>query len=515
MMRIGMMMNMKINKIQNMKKIGKYCNVIAYMTVAAMTALSCVKVESEDTSESEPMNKVYTAEMVFDGTLTTFDTDTRAASASWQDGDIVYLQFAAGEEFVEGKAFYDSSLSKWNLEFYEELVVGEEMTCQAYYFENAIEVAYNDITLDENSIVYRDDQGAYYYDGQTLTVNAQLSPITGRIRFEGEPGAEYNFYGVSKYTGYSFKTNTFTTETKEFTGSLSESGSSPYYYVFFSEERPRDIYVFDKEGNTRFARKCGSNVLAHGKSGYITLPTLDSHNGWAADEIVKTYTVGDVSFNMILVTNGTFMMGSDAAWADSYQSPVHKVTLTKDYRMGETEVTHELWAEVMGETVTDGAEQIPETNIYYSQCQSFVEYLNALTGGSFRMPTEAEWEFAARGGHISKGYRYSGSDVIDDVAWYSENADGKYKVKQKLPNELGLYDMSGNVWEYTSDYYASYSNQDAVDPTGPANGSYRVSRGGCSNYDAGGCTCTYRKSFDPYAYDFYFGFRLASQLSQN
>lgn len=503
-----------------MKKIGKYCNVIVCMMVATVFFWSCSKVESEEKPEPEQTDKVYTAEMVFDGTLTTFDTDTRAASASWQDGDIVYLQFAVAEGVVEGKAFYDSSLSKWNLEFYDELVTGEEMTCQAYYFENAIEVTYNDITLDENSIVYRDDQGAYYYDGQTLTVNAQLSPITGRIRFEGEPGAEYNFYGVSKYTGYSLKTNTFTTETKEFTGSLSESGSSPYFYLFFSEERPRDIYVFDKEANTRFARKCSNNVLAYGKSGYMTLPTLDSHNGWAADEIVKTYTVGDVSFNMILVTNGTFMMGNNAEWAWSDESPVHRVTLTKDYRMGETEVTKELWAAVM--SGTGSMDKKPLTEVSYNQCENFVYQLKALTGGSFRIPTEAQWEYAARGGHISKGYRYSGSNTIDDVAWYSSNSNNStHMVKQKQPNELGLYDMSGNVSEYCSDFYSAYSSEAVIDPIGPSRPTipYRVIRGMSYSTSVEACHIT-RRSYgndgkqndnDGYKHES-LGFRLASEL---
>lgn len=483
---------MKINIILNMKKIGKYCNVIVCMMVATVFVWSCSKVESEEKPEPEQTDKVYTAEMVFDGTLTTFDTDTRAASASWQDGDIVYLQFAVAEGVVEGKAFYDSSLSKWNLEFYDELVTGEEMTCQAYYFENAIEVTYNDITLDENSIVYRDDQGAYYYDGQTLTVNAQLSPITGRIRFEGEPGAEYNFYGVSKYTGYSLKTNTFTTETKEFTGSLSESGSSPYFYVFFSEERPRDIYVFDKEANTRFARKCSNNVLAYGKSGYMTLPTLDSHNGWAADEIVKTYTVGDVSFNMILVTNGTFMMGSD--YGTTYEKPVHKVTLTKDFYIGETEVTESLYAAVTRTTIEEKIGELPYSGSTPSSL--FWDNLYFFTGTYFNLPTEAEWEFVAKGGLQSEGYIFSGSDASDDVAWFNFNSDSVlHEVKQKQPNELGLYDMSGNVWEIVRDYYDYYPTvEHQFDPFVETCSDYinwgHVLRGGSVFEDA--TSCTYR-----------------------
>ena len=120
------------------------------------------------------------------------------------------------------------------------------------------------------------------------------------------------------------------------------------------------------------------------------------------------------------------------------------------------------------------------------------------------LPTEAQWEFAAKGGNHSKGYVYSGSDVIDDVAWYSENADDICEVKQKLPNELGLYDMSGNVDEITSDSYSSYSDQDVVDPT-ITSGSGKVRRGGDCHDTERYCTCTFRTSNTGYV-----GFRLAS-----
>ena len=122
---------------------------------------------------------------------------------------------------------------------------------------------------------------------------------------------------------------------------------------------------------------------------------------------------------------------------------------------------------------------LPVENVSWYDCQTFIKRLNSYTGRNFRLPTEAEWEFAARGGNYSRHYKYSGSNKIDDVAWYSENSGHRtHPVGNKQPNELDLYDMSGNVWEWCSDWYGSYSSYSQSNPTGPNSGSYRVNRGG-------------------------------------
>ncbi|MGM9678686.1 MAG: formylglycine-generating enzyme family protein, partial [Bacteroidaceae bacterium] len=189
----------------------------------------------------------------------------------------------------------------------------------------------------------------------------------------------------------------------------------------------------------------------------------------------------------------------------SNEQPVHSVTITKDYYIGETEVTQALWKAVMGYSPTsdgiawsssDGlGDDYPAYLISYEDVQSFITKLNILTGQKFRMPTEAEWEFAARGGNKSKGYTYSGSNTIDDVAWYGDNSNHKtHPVKTKAANELGIYDMSGNVYEWCNDWYGSdyYSSSPQNNPTGPATGSYRVRRGGSWYSDAASCRCAYR-----------------------
>ena len=232
-------------------------------------------------------------------------------------------------------------------------------------------------------------------------------------------------------------------------------------------------------------------------------------------EDVLTINVAGVTFKMIHVEGGTFFMGATAEQLDDAyddEKPAHSVTLSS-YYIGETEVTQQLWQVVTGQKPTNDGYQWdseyglgPNRPAYYiswDDCQEFITKLNALTGRNFRMPTEAEWEFAARGGTKNKGYKYSGSNTIGDVAWYTVNSYdkgssspgyGTHDVATKQPNELGLYDMSGNVWEWCSDWYGSsyYSSSPSTAPTGPTSGSLRVGRGGGWDCYAKYCRVSYR-----------------------
>ncbi len=216
----------------------------------------------------------------------------------------------------------------------------------------------------------------------------------------------------------------------------------------------------------------------------------------------QTFMVKGVEFKMIKVEGGTFSMGATSEQgSDAYdrEKPVHSVTLS-DYYIGETEVTQELWEAVMGSNPSrfTGNNQRPVDNVSWNDCQEFIKELNRLMGKKFRLPTEAEWEYAARGGKYSRGYRYSGSNNADEVAWYWRNSGDKYlsgewngdsiiennckthPVKTKKANELGLYDMSGNVYEWCNDWYNEnyYRNSPQTNPTGPSRGEYRILRGG-------------------------------------
>ena len=231
----------------------------------------------------------------------------------------------------------------------------------------------------------------------------------------------------------------------------------------------------------------------------------------------QTITVKGVSFTMIAVEGGTFQMGATSEQgsdAESDESPVHNITLS-DYYIGETEVTQELWQAVMGKNPSySKGNKKPVENVTWNECQEFIKKLNQLTGKSFRFPTEAEWEYAARGGNKSKGYKYSGSNTIDNVAWYTSNSGLKtHDVKTKQANELGIYDMSGNVYEWCQDWYGSYSNGAQTNPTGSLSGSYRVYRGGSRSYSAEYCRVSNRFSYGPGCSGISLGLRLS--LSQD
>ena len=283
---------------------------------------------------------------------------------------------------------------------------------------------------------------------------------------------------------------------------------------------------------------------------------------------VITVTANGVSFKMVRVQGGTFTMGATSEQGSdvaNHEKPAHKVTLSS-YYIGETEVTQALWKAVMGNNpsefapaeanaahgsydnfvadakllnakkpgtvriptrkewdaimvTTKGSLQRPVETVSWEDCQTFISRLNKLTGKKFRLPTEAEWEFAARGGVKSRGYKYSGSNSIGTVAWNYDNAYkgydnpdyGTHNVKTKLPNELGLYDMSGNVVEWCQDRYGDYSSSAQANPTGPSSGSSRVIRGGCWRDGSGVCRVSYRDYCPPTRQYTGQGLRLALQ----
>ena len=225
-------------------------------------------------------------------------------------------------------------------------------------------------------------------------------------------------------------------------------------------------------------------------------------------------TENGVKFNMVYVEGGTFIMGSDKNDAPDKTKPAHSVTLSA-YYIGQTEVTQELWEAVMESNPSYfQATHNPVERVTWSDCQEFIKKLNLLTGRHFRLPTEAEWEYAARGGNRSKGYIYAGSDIIGKVAWYTNNSNNKAQtVKQKYPNELGIYDMSGNVWEWCQDWYGDYSSDAQINPQGSSSGSARVIRGGSWKNDANSdCRTFGRLDLTPAATPSNLGFRITLDM---
>ncbi len=206
--------------------------------------------------------------------------------------------------------------------------------------------------------------------------------------------------------------------------------------------------------------------------------------------------IKEIIDNMVEVEGGTFIMGAtpeqgEEAFND--EKPPHKVTVST-FHIGRYPVTQEQWKAVMGSNPSYfQGERHPVEQVNWMDCQDFVEKLSKITGLKFRLPTEAEWEYAARGGKKGKGYKYSGGNMLSQIAWYNENSGGtSHEVGQKAPNELGLYDMSGNIWEWVQDWKGDFTNEEQMNPKGPEEGDERICRGGGWNREHDRCRVSYR-----------------------
>ena len=232
--------------------------------------------------------------------------------------------------------------------------------------------------------------------------------------------------------------------------------------------------------------------------------------------VPSSYRVNKVSFNMVRVEKGGFWMGAqklDTAefnydrLSQSDEMPVHYVTMREDYYIGQTEVTQKLWKEVMG--YNPSAKKCPKrpvTNVNYYEVLEFLRRIDSITGMQFRLPTEEEWEYAARGGKYSKGYIYSGSNKVDRVAWHNKNTSRLKKVKKRSANELGIYDMSGNVWEWCSTKYHYFDKE--RNATVGKDGQMYIIRGGGWQLPPTSCRVSWRGKRLPDLKNSFGGFRL-------
>ena len=346
----------------------------------------------------------------------------------------------------------------------------------------------------------------------TVTLTAGNAKATVKVTQTGEAYIKPASTSVSFGDASATKTVALTTNSSSVTAISSTSWLTP---------------TVSSDGAT-LTLKVTANTVSTARTATVTLTagsataTISVTQAATTIPATKTFTVTGngktVTFRMKLVEAGTFQIGSTTGESD--EQPVHYVTLTKNYYMGETEVTQALWYAVMGQKPTSDGDQWSSTYglgddnpayyVSWNDCQEFITKLNTLTGVTFRLPTEAEWEFAAKGGNKSQGYTYAGSNTIGDVAWYWDNSSSKtHEVKGKAPNELGLYDMSGNVWEWCQDWYGSYSSDAQTDPTGAASGYFRLLRGGGWFNSATYCRVADRDGNTPTGRGNYDGFRLA------
>ena len=243
-------------------------------------------------------------------------------------------------------------------------------------------------------------------------------------------------------------------------------------------------------------------------------PRLSKQSSVGMSQAQKDRIIQQAVDEMVWVEGGTFTMGAtpeQGTEVGDNEKPAHQVALS-GYYIGRYEVTQELWQVVMGKTPSHfkNNPKNPVEQVSWEDCQEFITKLNRITGKRFRLPTEAEWEYAASGGNQSRGYKYAGSNNLDAVAWYHDNSGSTtHPVGTKAANELGLYDMSGNVLEWCQDWYAGYSNVAQTNPTGASSGSDRVGRGGSWGGLARSCRVSYRSHTTPSDQYFNYGLRLA------
>lgn len=413
---------------------------VAGLTLAGFSACSSDELEGVEDNADGGRGEKHTCVMHLNGGLKGYDdaashagrAESDATAATWQDGDKIYLTFSNGSSTIPGEAVYDGTTQVWVVSYYGTLASGESLKCEAVYFDSAITGTNPDVlTLNQHTAIYRDTEGVYTFTDGDLEVSANLAPITARIRFTGVYGTKIFVSGLSHYTRFDVTTNTFVQSDAVVTETVSDDSTTPYVYGFYTNTASPYISVLSADN--AYTMNASVIDLSAGKSGYMAVPVPTAHNGWSSG---FRMTVKGVDFNMIVVaghTNGNFCIG-------------------------ETEVTQQLYSAVMGTNPSNNKTRadLPVETVSYSEAKNFNSSLSSLTGLAFSMPSQNQWLYAMKGGNKSLGYTYSGSNTIGDVAWYDGNSNNTtHPVKTKKPNELGIYDMSGNVMEITN--YSSSS----------------------------------------------------------
>ena len=439
------------------------------MLMAVVMVLALGSCSSDDLSEVENQNGKKTVKMEFVGKVIGFDqqgsskvkVQTRATSSSWNDGDKIYITFYNGSTLVPGEATYSSASGCWSVSYDGNLATGSNLKCEARYFVNATFSSSSLVSLNANSEIYEDLNATYAYSNGSLTVTATLSPKTGRIRFTGKSGEKIYTTGISVYTTFSPAINTLSTSNAMITSTVASDGSTPYIYGYFTDN-DRNLGLVGSD--YAFTRTCTSSMFNVGESGYMAIPSESSHNNWRSGLYIKA---SGVEFKMIPV----------AGYSGGF------------FLMAETETTEALYQSVNG---TASTSQLPIDDVSYPSVSTFVEKLNNETKLNFSLPSAEQWLYAAKGGNKTQGYTYVGSNTPGDVAWYSANCSSKQTVKTKAPNELGIYDMSGNVGEFVSTFYRNScpyiygggycSNVSYIENKSNVNTYYNYNKGGYSSF---------------------------------
>lgn len=396
--------------------------------IIILTVGACSALEEPTITEFQQTGK-HVSKMIFQGAVSGYEGTTvrdvsTKGSSSWSEGDLLYIAFYNGDDIIPGTAVF-SSTDGWMISYDGDLADGSSQRCEVRFFVNATFANENIVSMNSNTEIYEDVAGTFNYSDGYITVNANLTPKVGRIRFTGNADDKIHITGITTHTTYSPAGNKFSTTIAMIPLTVDASGSTPYVYGFFTNE---DRKLGMVGSDFAFTRTCKASVFQAGESGYMKIPSSTSHMNWKTG---LTVTVNGVDFKMLPV----------AGYSGGF------------FLLAETETTNALYNAVTG---TGASDNLPCTKGYSTSTinsyywQFFIQKLNYTTSLPFYIPTKDEWEFAATGGTLSQGYTYSGSNIPGDVAWYAGNSGSSmHEVKMLSPNELGFYDMSGNVDEWT------------------------------------------------------------------
>ncbi|MCR5820366.1 MAG: SUMF1/EgtB/PvdO family nonheme iron enzyme [Bacteroidaceae bacterium] len=490
--------------------------------------ISCSDEESIIPNQNEE-NK--TLRLCFNASPPTFDSLSTRAVLEWPDSATLYIKFyGSSSGYTVGKGVYSKSSNEWTLTYTGTIEADKGLSCEVWYFENIDNENVSLSPFSPFTCVYNDSTAEYLLNDGTMNINAHLRPESARMKFQGTPGTELKLSGWPRHSSFNSTTYSFSDTEAAFDLTVGADGYTQYVYADISDKSVVDL---DLEVNSKdvYSRVFTAGIIQNCKTYSITVPNDDSKN-WSHSQ--RFFTVNNngkaVTFKMNKVEGGTFQMGS--AIGESNEQPVHRITISKDYYMCETEVSQALWYAIMGQSPTLEGHQwsssfglgdnYPAYNISFSDCQAFLNELNSKLSAelgsteAFRFPTEAEWEFAAKGGNKSNNKTYSGSNTIGSVAWYSANSNSTtHPVKSKFANELGLYNMSGNVSEWCYDALESYESSNQNNPkVESVTTSNRVCRGGCWSSNAEDCRVERRYGYTQFYRNSNLGLRICLGTKQ-
>ena len=477
-----------------------------FLLMATAALLSCQKGEENQPSATVEIENTISINMVLNGGIHLWDSPQTKATLEWPDGSILYIQFYNDNGCYPAKATYRSETGKWTLNLDGTAFANTDGgTCECYFFENWNDRNNKAISLGKYTAIY-EGWGDYTVSGGTVTLSVTLSPKTGRVKFKCSEGYEYHYariHGLSYYTKFDLSSFSFEMSENKYL-ELYVTPDTEYIYCFFTDYNNPTIIGYNNEWSysSHYERTFDASVLDPGRSVICEWPIDAAHNEWVKYES----PIDDLGFGsyaeFCFIGAGSFILGGGSKNA----SPSHWVNLTRHYYIQRWETGRNLWYYALGKPTGWQSDNKPVTGKTWDEIQEFIFALNVKTGQNYRLPTEAEWEWACRGSWQSQGFDYYGSDTP-----YSYRGDAIQRPG--YGNEIGMADMCGNAGEFVQDWYAPYTASSQTNPKGPATGDYHVIRGGdISSPDEG--VSVYARSTEETSLLQYTGFRLAMDVPE-